>query len=53
VDFEWDSGKATANLEKHGVAFAEAMTVFGDLLSLTGYDPDHSVEEDRYITMGL
>jgi uncharacterized DUF497 family protein len=53
VEFEWDSDKATANAEKHGVTFAEAMTVFGDPLSVTGYDPDHSEEEDRYITMGL
>ncbi len=37
---------------KHGVSFAEAETVFGDPLALTGYDPDHSDDEDRYITMG-
>jgi len=29
-DFEWDSGKAEANLAKHGVSFYEAATVFGD-----------------------
>ena len=32
--------------------FTEAETVFGDALALTGYDPDHSDEEDRFITMG-
>ena len=53
MDFEWDDAKAEANERKHGVPFSEALTVFGDPLSLTGYDPDHSDDEDRYITMGL
>lgn len=53
MDFEWDDAKAATNEQKHGVRFAEAMTVFADPLSLTGYDPDHSVGEDRYLTMGL
>lgn len=53
MEFEWDDGKAKANESKHGVPFAEAMTVFADPLSLTGYDPDHSTDEDRYLTMGL
>ena len=52
LQFEWDPDKAAANLSKHGVAFEEAATVFGDSLSLTAYDPDHSADEDRYITMG-
>lgn len=52
MDFEWDDAKAELNQRKHGVSFAEAMTVFGDPLSLTGYDPDHSDDEDRYLTMG-
>ena len=53
MEFEWDDAKAEANLRKHGVSFDEAATVFADTLSLTGYDPDHSSDEDRYITMGL
>ena len=53
MDVEWDDAKAESNERKHGVSFSEAMTVLGDTLSLTGYDPDHSGEEDRYITMGL
>jgi uncharacterized DUF497 family protein len=53
MDFEWDDAKAESNELKHGVSFVEAMTVFADPLALTGYDPDHSVGEDRYITMGL
>lgn len=52
MDFEWDDDKAEANERKHGVSFTEAETVFADQLALTGYDPDHSDEEDRYITMG-
>ncbi len=50
--FEWDARKAGSNFRKHGVAFAEAATVFGDNLSITIPDPDHSREEDRYITIG-
>jgi uncharacterized DUF497 family protein len=52
MEFEWDENKAEINLSKHHVSFREASTVFGDPLSLTQYDPDHSDDEDRYITMG-
>jgi uncharacterized protein len=52
LEFEWDPDKAASNAAKHGVSFEEAATVFGDPLSLTVYDPDHSQDEDRYITMG-
>jgi uncharacterized protein len=52
MEFEWDAVKAERNLEKHGVSFAEAATVFGDPLSLTTYDPDHSDDEDRFIIFG-
>lgn len=50
--FEWDEGKANRNIEKHGVSFEEAATVFGDPLSLTIEDPAHSRDEQRFITMG-
>jgi uncharacterized DUF497 family protein len=53
MDFEWDEAKAEANERKHGVSFSEALTVFADTLALTGYDPGHSDDEDRYITMGV
>jgi len=52
LTFEWDSRKARSNLAKHGVSFEEAATVFGDPLSLTIPDPEHSLPEKRYITMG-
>ena len=50
--FEWDPNKAKANLEKHGVSFEEAASVFYDPLSLTVSDPKHSADESRFIIMG-
>lgn len=52
MDFEWDPRKAATNLRKHGVSFTEAGTVFGDELAITVPDPDHSDQEDRFITIG-
>ena len=52
MEFEWDSKKAAANIQKHDVTFQEAATVFGDPLTVTFYDPDHSVNENRFITFG-
>jgi hypothetical protein len=53
MDFEWDSQKAKTNEMKHNVSFHEAATVFGDPLAVTFQDPDHSVNESRFITFGL
>jgi len=53
MNFAWDPKKAAANLRKHGVAFEEATTVFRDALSVSGFDPDHSVGERRFITFGV
>ena len=50
--FEWDPGKAESNLKRRGVSFEDAMTVFFDPLSATFDDPDHSVNERRFITIG-
>jgi uncharacterized protein len=52
MDFEWDDAKAESNDRKHGVSITEAMTVFADPLSVTGYDPRHADDEDRFLTMG-
>ena len=52
IAFDWDVRKARSNVAKHGVSFEEASTVFGDLLALTIYDPLHSEEEDRFVTLG-
>jgi len=51
--FEWDESKAAANLAKHGVSFEQATTVFGDPLSDTFDDPDHSAEERRFVIIGM
>jgi hypothetical protein len=54
---KWTSnGTRTSQLKnsrKHGVTFREAATVFGDPLAITFNDPDHSIEEDRYLTFGV
>ena len=52
MNFEWDPEKAELNLAKHGVTFEEASTAFGNPLSITISDPDHSNEEDRFILLG-
>lgn len=46
MDFEWDDRKADYNLQKHGVSFREAATVFYDPLAITFTDPDHADDED-------
>ena len=51
--FEWDPAKAESNEKKHGVSFSEAATAFGDPLSITIPDPDHSVGEARFVLVGL
>ncbi len=52
MEFEWDPNKAASNLRKHGVSFQEAASVFADPLSVTVPDPDHSMQEDRFIVVG-
>jgi len=53
VRFEWNARKAATNLRKHGVSFDEAASVFLDSLSATGDDPDHSLDERRFVTFGI
>jgi uncharacterized DUF497 family protein len=52
MEFEWDDEKAASNITKHGVSFHEAATVFGDPLAISFLDPDHSDQEDRFLTFG-
>ena len=52
LTFEWDPQKAVSNVRKHGVSFEEAATAFGDALSITVADPDHSAEEHRFVLIG-
>jgi len=51
--FEWEPRKAAENLANHGVSFEEAATVFRDVLSATGADPDHSFDGERFVTFGI
>lgn len=51
--FEWDENKEKSNLRKHKVSFDEAETVFSDIFSVTIPDPDHSLEENRFIDIGI
>jgi uncharacterized protein len=53
VKFEWDAHKAALNLLSHDVSFEEAASVFGDPFAATVADPDHSTDEQRFITMGV
>jgi uncharacterized DUF497 family protein len=53
IAFEWDPNKDSANQRKHGVGFAEAITVFGDPLSITIPDPDYVIDEERLVIIGM
>ena len=52
MEFEWDVLKAATNVDKHGVSFQEAETVFGDPFELTIPDPGHSGSEARWVSIG-
>jgi hypothetical protein len=51
--FSWDPRKARENAAKHGISFDEASTAFRDEGGLRIFDPDHSVEEDRYLLLAM
>jgi uncharacterized protein len=51
--FDWDDQKARVNERKHGVSFEEAQTVFYDENARLRYDTDHSLDEERYILLGI
>lgn len=53
LEFEWDEEKAASNFKKHKVTFAEAKTVFADPFAITIDDPEHSIEEQRFIDIGI
>ena len=53
MTFDWYPIKAKANLRKHRVSFEEASTALLDPLSKTDLDPDHSIEEHRFILFGM
>ena len=51
--FEWDPKKSASNQRKHRVSFEEAISVFSDERALLLDDPEHSVDEERFILFGL
>lgn len=53
MQFEWDENKNQANIEKHGISFLEASTVFYDENAVLFDDPDHSENEDRFLIIGF
>ena len=53
IEFKWDSSKAAANLRKHRVSFDEAKSVFYDEFAVQFFDDEHSVEEDRFLLLGM
>lgn len=53
MEFDSDPAKAARNLSKHRVSFEEAASVFGDPMSYTFADPDHSIGEARWLMFGL
>jgi uncharacterized protein len=53
LTYEWDKRKEASNIKNHGVSFHEASTVFLYQHSMSFYDPDHSDDEDRFITLGI
>ena len=53
ISFVWDENKNQKNIAKHGISFRVAARVFLDDLRLEYADPEHSQDEDRYLTIGL
>ncbi len=51
--FDWDENKNRINLEKHGITFEEASTVFFDDRAVLFDDPEHSIDEDRFLLLGM
>ncbi len=52
MKFSWDPDKEKINRRKHKVTFFDACHVFADKCQLTVYDEEHSMDEDRWISMG-
>jgi uncharacterized DUF497 family protein len=53
IKFEWDAAKAAINVEKHGVSFEEAQSVFYDELAVQFFDEEHSTSEERFLLLGV
>lgn len=53
IRFEWDENKNQLNKVKHGIDFNEAATVFFDENAIMFDDPEHSMEEERFLILGI
>ena len=53
ISFTWDSNKYKSNINKHGISFEEARSIFLDQNAIEYYDSDHSEDEDRFIMLGM
>jgi uncharacterized protein len=53
ITFEWDEAKAAANLKKHQVSFEEAKTIFFDEFGVQFFDDAHSLDEERFLMLGM
>jgi uncharacterized DUF497 family protein len=51
MDYQWDREKARSNMKKHGVAFADAVSVFWDDYAIT--IEDDYPDEQRFVTIGM
>ena len=52
-EFDWDPAKARKNLHDHGISFDEAISVFSDDQAILEDDPDHSINEHRFLLIGM
>jgi uncharacterized DUF497 family protein len=53
IKFEWSPAKASANLDKHGVSFEEAQSIFYDDFAVQFFDEENSQDEDRFLMLGM
>ena len=51
MKYQWDKTKATSNLKKHRIEFADAVSVFSDELAIT--IPENRFDEERFVTIGM
>jgi uncharacterized protein len=49
--FEWDESKNQHNLEKHGIAFEDVLSVFGNREALALEDKRRDYGEPRYVVL--
>ena len=53
MNFEWDEKKNKTNIKKHGISFLEASTVFLDEKGIIFDDEVHSINEERFLLLGM